>query len=700
MLTKRTLIFVPAAVIAILLQAYWWVPTYETQLRGNSARATTYIEATSGDARLLNPIVNADTTSSRITDLVFTGLVKLDEDLDIAPDLATGWTLHERVFVKLADGVPVIRALSEFRARVATASWGDNVSDIGVAPAETRTHDVEIVDADDADKKTTLQVTTEWPERIRINLREIDQDFEQKLRALVPALVATKWQLSDAINWAQLTETLTPEARTSVAEQVDEAGTIVEHNPVLTFALRKDVTFHDGEAFDADDVRFTYEAIMATRNLSPRRASFEPIKTFELLDPHNVRIVYKRLYAPALLSWAIGMLPEHLLNASRMEAEMEARSLSDDARAKFGMRDVQLNRDPVGTGPYRFESWTSDELIHMSANAQFYAGAPSLATFYFRVIPDRLTQEFEFRAGALDHYLAEPHQIGRYLNDDNFATFTNPQRGYSYIAYNTRKAPFDDPRVRRALGLAIDVPAILRYVFYGHGARVTGPYPSNTPWSDPDVQPLAFDLEAARALLAEAGFKPGADGWLQRDGKVLELNLITNNGNPTRKAILAIAQDSWRKLGVKSQTQVFEWAVFLKDFVNPGKFDALVLGWRLGIDDDQFQLWHSSQTGYGQLNFTGFTDDAVDDLLKRIRREYDRERLAALTRRLHRRIAEAQPYTFLVTTNVARAMDRKLKIVESDGRLAPLRPARSGEMFYFMPQWTKSVVPELTTGNG
>ena len=114
----------------------------------------------------------------------------------------------------------------------------------------------------------------------------------------------------------------------------DCCGSCLE--PTKDTLYANDQTFdeqYDGEAFDADDVRFTYEAIMATRNLSPRRASFEPIKTFEVLDPHNVRIVYKRLYAPALLSWAIGMLPEHLLNASRMEAEMEARSLSDDARA-------------------------------------------------------------------------------------------------------------------------------------------------------------------------------------------------------------------------------------------------------------------------------------------------------------------------------------------------------------------------------
>lgn len=153
------------------------------------------------------------------------------------------------------------------------------------------------------------------------------------------------------------------------------------------------------------------------------------------------------------------------------------------------------------------------------------------------------------------------------------------------------------------------------------------------------MPPLPHAPKAVIQLLEQAGYRAGADGWLQRDGKTLEFNLITNNGNPVRKAILTIAQANWRELGVKANTQVFEWAVFLKDFVNPGDFDAVVLSWNLGIDPDMYQLWHSSQTDFSELNFTGFSSAKTDRMLERIRREYDSQRLQQLTRELHRQIA-------------------------------------------------------------
>ena len=301
-----------------------------------------------------------------------------------------------------------------------------------------------------------------------------------------------------------------------------------------------------------------------------------------------------------------------------------------------------------------------------------------------------MTQELEFRSGALDTYAPQPHQVERYRKDGRFLNFSTPQRGYSYIAYNLRKPPFDDVRVRQALTHAIDVDMIMRYVLYGEGERVTGPYPPSAPWTDGTAKPAAFDLARARELLAQAGYTPGDDGWLYKDGKRLEFNLITNNGNPVRKAILTIVQDNWRRLGVKCNTQVFEWAVFLEDFVNPGTFDALILGWRLGVDPDQYQLWHSSQTGFAQLNFTGLKAPHVDVLLERIRREYDNEALRKLTAQLHRDIAELAPYTFLFAPRATRVLDRKWRMHDSGQGQIPVRPGRGGELFYHMRLWRKT----------
>ncbi len=146
----------------------------------------------------------------------------------------------------------------------------------------------------------------------------------------------------------------------------------------------------------------------------------------------------------------------------------------------------------------------------------------------------------------------------------------------------------------------------------------------------------------------------------KRMEKFLSLHLITNNGNPIRKNLMTIAQNAWKKIGVKVNTQVFEWAVFLNDFVNTGDFDAVVLGWSMGIDPDLYQIWHSSQAGPQQLNFVGYKNPRADELIVRIRQEYNRDRQEELTHELHRLIHEDQPYTFLYAPLSTGSWIRKL----------------------------------------
>jgi ABC-type transport system substrate-binding protein len=224
---------------------------------------------------------------------------------------------------------------------------------------------------------------------------------------------------------------------------------------------------------------------------------------------------------------------------------------------------------------------------------------------------------------------------------------------------------------------------------YDQGERTSGPYPKNTDWYDPSAQPIPYDPAQALKILEQLGWKRNADGWLEKDGRIFEFNLITNHGNPLRKAILTIAQNGWRRIGVKCNTQVFEWAVFLEDFIDPRKFDAVVLGWSMGIDPDLFQIWHSSQTGPKQLNFVGYQSAKADELIVRIRREYDVATQRDLTHQLHRLIAEDQPYTFLYATRATTVLDKKIVTVKDDGSYAPIAPARSGDVFFDFNRWRK-----------
>jgi ABC-type transport system substrate-binding protein len=691
MKVKLALIITPLVLVAGLLQAYFWVPKYDAQTLATPSRLETFIEGESGDAKILNPILHADSQSGRIVSLLFDGLLDLDENLKLRGRLAAEWETTERVYLavdqraRFPDGLAVTaqRLLDRIQEAVASNAAPELASRVRAARilegrVETLSSTPETGDAG----RGSPPVVVNFPPRIELTLTRVEPDILQLLEPVVGS---------------QYAESFKPERFLAAADQIGEAALaklrarlpVVEHNPVIEFRLRKGVYFHDGHPFSAADVKFTYESIMDPKNLSPRTSDFEPIKSVQVKDDHTVLVTYKRLFSPAVSVWTIGILPKHLLNPEAIAAEARSRGLSDDARASFGLRDSSFNRAPVGTGPFRFAEWQGDELIHLTRNAGYWEGPPEYREYYFRVIPDPLTKELEFRAGAIDSYQLQPFQVNRFRQDPRYRSISGLGRGFTYIGYNHRLPRFADARVRRALGMAINVDEIIRYVMYGEGERITGPYPRQTDWYDNTVPPLRYDPDGAQRMLAELGWVRNADGWLEKDGERFEFNLITNHGNLIRKAILSVVQNAWQRIGVKVNTQVFEWAVFLEDFVNPGRFDAVILGWLMGVDPDLYQIWHSSQSGRNQLNFIGYQNSQADRLIEKIRREYDHTRQVTLARRLHRLIAKDQPYTFLYAPVATRALDRKIVMVLPGGDLAPPRASAGGDVFFYLNRWRK-----------
>jgi ABC-type transport system substrate-binding protein len=283
--------------------------------------------------------------------------------------------------------------------------------------------------------------------------------------------------------------------------------------------------------------------------------------------------------------------------------------------------------------------------------------------------------------------------VDRLSKDDRYQHFSAARLGYTYIGYNSRRPPFDDPRVRRALGMAIDTKKIIDHVLYGQGEPITGPFVKQTDFYNHAIKPLPYDPEAAVTLLNQAGWHRGTDGYLQKEGKRLAFTLITNHGNPLRKAILAVAQDAWKRIGIQVETDLLEWSVFIQKRVNQLDFDALILGWLMPIEPDLYQVWHSSQGGKFQLNFVGFSDPEADDLIVKIRREYDHQRQVELCHRLHEIIARMQPYTFLHTTRWTAVLDKRIvrQVTAPDGSqvFKPIAVTKIGDYDYHFNQWVK-----------
>ncbi len=698
MTTKRLLIGLPIVVLLFLLQSYFWVPTYEEQTRGNPGRLEEYVTASIGDAQVLNPVLSADSASSDINGLVFEGLLDYDENLNFRSRLATSWEIHEEAYFYVndraevptlghvdADGLATLIIQARRRSAEGTDSLSrslSNIEAIEVFPVQQLLQEVTETLPDGNKVKVRLQISA--PPRIKLRLKQVDQDIFDNLEKLLGPSYFTSFQAERFVGVEPV------EFESKKKEYARVLLPAVEHNPVILFKLRPGVKFHDGHVFDGYDVKFTYDAIMDVANVSPRLPDYEPVKTVEVLHPLTVRIVYKRLYSPALGTWMMGILPEHLLDSEALRDEARRRGLDPET---MSIRQSEFNREPIGCGPFVFREWKSDQYIVLDRFEKYWEGPPNYHSYTYRIVPDMLTQEMEFYAGTVDRYGALPHQVHRLKDDPRYQSFSGLSFGYTYIGYNLRRQPFDDLRVRKALGMAIDVEKIIRYVLYNQGQRITGPFPKQTDFYDHAIQPLPYDPEGALQLLAEAGWNRNQEGWLEKDGKRLQFTLISNQGNPIRKQLLPIVQNAWRKIGVDVRTDVLEWAVFIQERVNKLDFDVLILGWSMGIEPDLYQIWHSSQTGPYQLNFVGFKNAEADDLIIRIRQEYDRGRQIGYCHRLHEIIAAAQPYTFLYVGKWTALLDKRIVVMNRDPsgkvRHEKIRPTKTGSYTFFFNKWIK-----------
>jgi len=418
-----------------------------------------------------------------------------------------------------------------------------------------------------------------------------------------------------------------------VVGELAESWEISADNLTITFHLRKGVKWHDGAPFTAADVLFTYQLYVDPETPTAYAESYLQVKKAETPDDYTFRVTYDQPYAPALMSWGFSVLPKHLLEGKKIT-------------------ESQLARHPIGTGPYRFVEWQGGEKIVLEANHDYFEGSPYIKRFVFRIIPDTSTQFLELQTGGLDFMSLSPLQYDRQTDTLAFKRLFNKYRylafGYTYLGYNLKRPMFQDRRVRQALTYAIDKQEIIDGVLLGYGQAATGPYKPDAWVYNAAVPRYAYNPDKARQLLAEAGWVDSdGDGILDKNGAPFQFTIVTNQGNDLRSKAGEIIQRRFREVGIDVQLRIIEWATFLKEFINPGNFDATILGWSGGPEPDQFEIWHSSKTGPRELNFIGYKNPEVDMLLEKGRRIFDQDKRKLIYDRFQQILAEDQPYTFL-----------------------------------------------------
>jgi peptide/nickel transport system substrate-binding protein len=200
----------------------------------------------------------------------------------------------------------------------------------------------------------------------------------------------------------------------------------------------------------------------------------------------------------------------------------------------------------------------------------------------------------------------------------------------------------------------------------GLGQDATGPYKPGTWPYNPNVRRYPHDPAKARELLAEAGWRDSdGDGILDKDGRPFSFTIVTNQGNDPRMKSGEIIQRRLRDVGIDVRLRVIEWASFLKEFINPGNFDATIMGWSIPPDPDSYDVWHSSKTRMGELNFVNFKNAEVDELLEKGRRTINQQERKKYYDRFQEILAEEQPYTFLFVPDALPVVAARFRGIEA-----------------------------------
>ncbi len=329
------------------------------------------------------------------------------------------------------------------------------------------------------------------------------------------------------------------------------------------------------------------------------------------------------------------------------------------------------------------KEWIPGSQMVFEANSDFFEGEPYIKRIVYRMIPDLSTQFLELKAGNLDSMDLTPLQYLYQTSgsgwDGSFSKFEYLSFGYTFLGFNFKHPFFKDVRVRRAIDHAIDRREIVKGVLYGLGDAANGPYKPGTWQYNDTIKPREYDLKKAKELLAEAGWvDTDGDGVLDKDGVPFSFSIITNQGNTQRIKTGVIIQQRLKDIGIQVSLRTVEWAAFIKEFVDKGRFDAIILGWNILQDPDIYSVWHSSQAVERGLNFTRYINPVLDDLLERGRRMVVQEKRKPIYDEVQQILHDDVPYCFLY-------VPKSLPIVQA--RVQNIKAAPAGIAYNSTKWW-------------
>jgi peptide/nickel transport system substrate-binding protein len=380
--------------------------------------------------------------------------------------------------------------------------------------------------------------------------------------------------------------------------------------------LRDDVRWHDGEAFTAEDVKFTLELITNPDFRAWRTTGHALVRDINVVSPTEITWRMEEAFAPYMsFLTETFIVPKHILVNE-----------ADPNEAAF-------NQAPIGTGAFKWGQRLAGDRLELVANPDYFGEGPYIEQLVFKYIPDMTVLYTQFRSGDID-------MVGQaYITPDNYAEASKlPDRVVTPVAkgslesiyLNQARPQFQDPAVREALYLAIDRQAIIDALYYGVPGTTETFMPPQSYYYNPNLPKHEFNLDRARQMLDDAGWLPGSDGIREKDGLRLSFNNSTTVGAHLREQAQQFIQQTLAEIGVEMKIENLPSAVMWGDFWSQSQFDSVMVGitYLIGADPDVTNRFHSraiaAQGGSGSNN-AQYSNPEVDALLDEGARTFDPE---------------------------------------------------------------------------
>jgi peptide/nickel transport system substrate-binding protein len=415
----------------------------------------------------------------------------------------------------------------------------------------------------------------------------------------------------------------------------------------ITYYLRTDVKWWDGQPVTAEDVLFTYERMKDPKTNYPNAASLRFIKDVKVVGTYAVRFSFDRIYADLLTDSDIMPVPKHVYD--KLGAE------------NFGLK-------PVGNGPYKVKDFVPGSYLVLTDNEAYYRGRPPLDEMEIRYYADIEAMKADFAQGNLDLVLnINPLIAGELAGNKNISIDSKPGNTFTYVGWNLTNEFLADKDFRKALTMAINRSKILTDIFSGMGKLSLGPLPPSSWGFNESIAPMEFNLAKAREILKQKGYQE-KNGFFEKGNKPLTLTIITNSENPERVQILNQVASDQKSLGIKVNSRAMRVDSFIAAVVTR-KFDGFIMGWSVGDKIDPSVYWHS-EAAKGRYNFSSYKNKKVDSLIEVGVTMLNRKKAKEIWGEFQKTVYDDQPYSFLIVPNEISALYKRVRGAEEGVKLA------------------------------